>query len=288
MVVRVGVEGARLTIDDTGQRSGRTVVLLHAGCADRRMWRYQLPALGEESRVLNVDRRGFGDSDDATTRFSHQDDLHGLMDALEVPSAVLVGCSDGGRIAIDAALARPDRIEALVLCAPGVSGYPWPHSMMSLYRERVHATIGAAKLAQYRAGRILPPDDADLDAYSTAETELLVAGPNRTRHHLRPDVWSLALDMDRRMNDRWWRHPPIPEEPPASPAWRRLSAIKTPTTVIIGEEDLEPIRQLARLVANAVDAATLVELPATGHLAPLERPADVAAAVRGALRMSHT
>jgi pimeloyl-ACP methyl ester carboxylesterase len=286
MCLRIAVEGARLAVEDTGRRNDRTVILLHASCADRRMWLHLTAPLAKDARVVNVDRRGFGDSDDATATFSHTDDLHQLMDALDIPRAVLVGCSDGGRVAIDAALAVPDRIESLVLCAPGVSGYPWPPSMMTLYRERVHASIGSEKLAEYRAGRIRPPEDADLDTYSVAETELLVAGPARTRRDLAREVWTLALDMDRRMNDRWWRSPPTPEEPPVSSAWGRLEAIGAPTTVIIGRDDLEPVQELARLVAKSVDGAALIELPATGHLAPLERPAAVTAAVRDALSIS--
>ena len=47
-----------------------------------------------------------------------------MLDAVGVDRAWLVGSSAGGRVAVDAALAYPERVAGLVLLAPAISGEP--------------------------------------------------------------------------------------------------------------------------------------------------------------------
>ncbi|MGW4297002.1 alpha/beta fold hydrolase, partial [Micromonospora chersina] len=112
-MVKIEVNGTQLAYDEAG--SGTPVVLLHAGIADRRMWRHQVPALAARHRVIAVDLRGYGDSELPPTPFAHHDDVIGLLDALGLAQAALVGCSFGGKVAVDTALAYPDRVAALAL-----------------------------------------------------------------------------------------------------------------------------------------------------------------------------
>src|SRR3546814_9768219 len=80
---------------------------LHAGVADRRMWQAQLAAFAPRHRVLAYDRRGFGETRGDPETFSHIADLLALLDQRDIDAAVLVGCSQGGRIAIDFASPTP-------------------------------------------------------------------------------------------------------------------------------------------------------------------------------------
>lgn len=76
---------------------------------------------------MGHDGRGFGEVCTVSSMpHSHVDDPWQVMDSLGYDSAVLVGCSMGGRIAIDAALARPGSVSGWVVVAPGVSGAPAP------------------------------------------------------------------------------------------------------------------------------------------------------------------
>ncbi|MFD0787943.1 alpha/beta fold hydrolase, partial [Micromonospora azadirachtae] len=59
-MTKIEVNGTTLAYDDAG--AGTPVVLLHAGIADRRMWRAQIDALSTRHRVLAVDLRGYGES----------------------------------------------------------------------------------------------------------------------------------------------------------------------------------------------------------------------------------
>ncbi|MCY1019238.1 alpha/beta fold hydrolase [Pyxidicoccus sp. MSG2] len=67
-----------------GEHAGRgpALVFLHAGVADRRMWRAELAAFAPTHHALAYDRRGFGESHGVAESFSHVDDLRAVLDAL--------------------------------------------------------------------------------------------------------------------------------------------------------------------------------------------------------------
>jgi 3-oxoadipate enol-lactonase len=108
------------------ESDGVAVVLVHGLALDARMWDDQVPALKETARVVRYDLRGFGRSTrDADTPYSHADDLWLLLDHLGIDTAVLVGLSMGGRIVLEATLAAPQRVRALVLLDAVLDGVAW-------------------------------------------------------------------------------------------------------------------------------------------------------------------
>ena len=121
-IVPVGT--AQTAAEWTG--GGQPVVFLHAAVADRRMWHHQLAALASRYHVIAFDRRGFGETPAVDEAYSQTADSFAVLDHLVERGwpVVLVGCSQGGHIAIDDALASPDRVAGLVLIAPSVSGAP--------------------------------------------------------------------------------------------------------------------------------------------------------------------
>ncbi|WP_244933187.1 alpha/beta fold hydrolase [Micromonospora tulbaghiae] len=134
-MTKIDINGAQLAYDESG--TGTAVVLLHAGIADRRMWRGQIPALAQRHRVIALDLRGYGDSELPPAPFAHHDDVIGLLDALGIEQAALVGCSFGGRVAVDTALAHPERVSALALFGAPVSGNEWSEETEQLWDELV-------------------------------------------------------------------------------------------------------------------------------------------------------
>src|SRR5260221_7947963 len=118
------VNGAAIEYDMAG--AGFPLVLLHAGICDRRMWDAQLPALAEHWRVFRYDLRGYGQTDMPLGPFSHLADLEGLLAALGIERAHLLGCSRGGSLALDFTLAHPERVAGLVLVCSSPSGYQPP------------------------------------------------------------------------------------------------------------------------------------------------------------------
>ncbi len=102
---------------------GPVVVLIHGTHLDRRMWDAEAEWLGEERRVLRYDLRGQGASDFPVAAYSNHADLLALLDELEIAEATLVGLSAGVQVALDAALAAPERIQRLVLVSPPMMGF---------------------------------------------------------------------------------------------------------------------------------------------------------------------
>lgn len=92
-------EDTDLHVDDTGG-SGRAVVLIQEWPLSGESWKHQVPALVEAGyRVITYDRRGFGRSDKAKTGYDYDhltDDLHDIVEALDLRDVTLVGFSMGG------------------------------------------------------------------------------------------------------------------------------------------------------------------------------------------------
>ena len=97
---------------------GRPIVLLHSFLCSGEMWREQVPALAVRFRVINIDLRGHGASGEVTRRCSIYDmveDVCRVLDDAGEASAIWAGLSIGGMISMRAALAAPDRVDALLL-----------------------------------------------------------------------------------------------------------------------------------------------------------------------------
>ena len=74
--------------------------------------------------MIRYDMRGCGRSEaPANLPFSHHDDLRRLLDYLGIERALFTGCSIGARTVIDFALAHPERVRALALVCPSISGF---------------------------------------------------------------------------------------------------------------------------------------------------------------------
>ncbi len=105
----------------------RTLVLLHGFAGNAKQWSYQLRHFSDHYRVIAPDLRGHGDSDTGDFDFTVErqlNDLDQLLERLRVDEpVVLCGHSFGGALAIEYALARPDRVDRMVLIAAAGS-YP--------------------------------------------------------------------------------------------------------------------------------------------------------------------
>ncbi|NEE00056.1 alpha/beta fold hydrolase [Phytoactinopolyspora halotolerans] len=255
---------------------GPPVVLIHAGLADRRMWEHQFAALSTRFRVVRYDWRGYGESSDATAEVAHHEDLLALMDTLDIDRATLVGSSYGGAYAVDAALTAPDRVTSLALICPGMSGHTWPPEMGAPIRERVRAAIPADRSQSYQAGTATHVDPDDLEVMAEAQIRYMVVGPDRMPSDLEPRVWEQSMQMCRALFRRQWTSGgPAKVRMTEPPAKGRLAEITTPTLVVNGLADVPYIQQVAHLYVAGIPGAERIDLPDTGHLPPLERPAEV-------------
>lgn len=234
--------------------SGPTVVLLHAGVADLRMWGDQIAALQEQFHVVAYDRREFGRTDSPDEPFLHIDDLAEILAHFDVGSAILVGCSQGGRVAIDFALARPERVTALILVSTAITGAP--ASPVPAGAQELSDALDAAEEA------------GDLERVNAIEAHLWLDGPLSEEGRVSGPLRDLFLDM----NGNALRKPEIPKEefPPA--AYGRVAELAMPVLLVSGDLDFDYVRDRHAYLARTIPNARAVEIPGTAHLPSLEQP----------------
>ena len=254
MLRTIEAGSARLALDEVGSGSP-TVVFLHAGVADRRSWAAQLTCLACTHRCVAYDRRGFGSTTcDPDEPFSHVADLAAVIG--DGP-AVLVGNSQGGRIAIDFALAEPERVAGLILAGTAVSGWEvdLTRALSAPERELVQA-IDDAELA------------GDLERMNTLEAQLWLDGLQGVVGRVDTPIRDLFFEM----NAVALRAPFLTAEDEPPSAVERLHEIATPTHVVDGALDLQYIRTRTARLAAIIPSARHEIIDGAGHLMALEAP----------------
>ncbi|HVM16966.1 MAG TPA: alpha/beta fold hydrolase [Gaiellaceae bacterium] len=243
------VAGGRLWYEAAGE--GPPVVLLHAGIVDARMWDAQMRSFAPRHRVLRYDLRGFGRSDRPTGPWSETGDLAAVMDAAGIERAALVGNSLGGLVAIDFAIERPERVDALVLVASALRGYGFDDG----------ATPEQARRWEEAEER------GDLEAMAEIDLELWapLGGDGGVRE--------MVLD-NARLNVMTGR-----PERPDTPAVEWLDRIEVPALVVTGSEDVSAMDEIADVLVSRIPRARKVVVDGADHLVPLRQPAAFDAVV---------
>ncbi|MET9954578.1 alpha/beta hydrolase [Streptomyces sp. NPDC006339] len=246
---------------DVAGDGASTVLLLHSGVCDRRMWEGQFQALAEAGhRVVRCDLRGFGDTP-VDGPHVHADDVAALLDGLGAERAALVGSSFGGGVALEFAARHPGRATALaLLCAD--------------------------------APVDLEPGE-ELRAFGRREDELLEAGDLDAAVDLNVDLWlgpeadAEARELVRRMQRRAFElQLAAPEEfgpEPAGVAEADLARIDVPVLAVSGDHDVPVFREVAARLAALLPDARHLALDWAGHLPALERPEETARLLAGFL-----
>src|SRR5262245_6419826 len=258
---------AELAVESTG--AGRAMVCLHAGVCDTRMWRPLAQHLAPAFEVLAYDRRGFGATPVIDEALSDVDDLRAVLDGLAGASlapVVLLGASMGGALAIDFALAEPERVSALVLLAPAVSGEPDTAHVPAEIQALV-AELEAASNA------------GDLERVNRLEVHAWLDGPAMPEGRVPATLRQLVLDMNRIALSQ----PAATLRVTPPPAYPRLEAVRQPALIVAGDLDFPDRVALSQELATRLPRARLSLLPGVAHLPSLEQPERVAALVRGFL-----
>lgn len=252
------VNGARLRYEVAG--AGRPLILLHEGIANLHFWDDQWEALAREYRVVRYDLRGFGESVMPPGPFNMRADLAGLMDYLGIPHAMLMGGSMGGGIALDFALEYPERVDALILLGAGLSGATPDETAIPPYLAQLWMEMEAAEKAGNR-------DRAD-----ELSIRIWVDGPNRTPDAVDPAVRERVRQMlrENRAAEASEEGQPIRLDPPAR---GRLSEVRVPTLVIVGDGDVPAILEFAEIMAGEIPGAHKTVMRNTAHTPNMEQPA---------------
>jgi pimeloyl-ACP methyl ester carboxylesterase len=138
------VNGTRIHYEERGE--GTAVILIHAGVVNMGMWDDQMDAFAQQHHVIRYDIRGWGETAVPPAPYSDHEDLHGLLTYLGVETVVLIGCSWGGKIALDYALTYPEIVVGLVLVGSGLGGYEFTMEGMAERAEAMSAAYERGEL----------------------------------------------------------------------------------------------------------------------------------------------
>jgi 3-oxoadipate enol-lactonase len=245
-----------LPFDDVGE--GPAVVLLHAGIADRTMWREHLePLAAAGHRVVAPDLPGFGEAPVPAAQ-THWLDVIETLDALGIERAALVGNSFGAAVALRVAVVAPDKVGALVLAAPSAEA------------EEVSSDLEAVWEAEEAA-----LERGDLDAAVAA----VVDGWVRDER-----IRDRVAQMQRHTFEVQRAAPrPAGAPDPVEDDWSVVGGIRVPVLVIEAELDLPDAAITAGLLERTLAGVRRETVAGSGHLVPLERPDEFRALVLGFL-----
>jgi pimeloyl-ACP methyl ester carboxylesterase len=250
----VEVPGGRLCYDVAGDPAGPAVLFVHAGVATRAMWDPQFDDLARDHHVIRYDTRGYGDSPGDDVEFADRHDLVAVLDAVGVASACLVGCSRGGRIAIDAALDAPARVTGLVTIGSTPGG-----------QEQDGATDRELEmLADMKAAT----EAEDIDAIVRTEVAFWDLGPSRDVDDVDPEFLERAIELN--VGAAHWDFAGL-DQPLDPPAVARLHEIAVPALVVVGELDVTESKLGYELLMAGLPKAEGLRFPDSAHLPSVER-----------------
>jgi [ribosomal protein S5]-alanine N-acetyltransferase len=227
--------------------SGSPVVLLHGFGLDARMWSEQVTALKRCRRVLAPDLPGFGPTGAEAGVTRPAAALHELISAKRLEPVHLVGLSYGGAVAVDFALAHPDKVRTLALVDALLLGEPSGIDSWASCVERA------------KVGDLLG-----------ARTAWLEAAPFEGLRG-RPEAWQRARVMVNAYRGGHWRGT-------VETAWERpeprphLKKVQCPVLVLVGERDSPNFRAMAQTYRQQLPHARLLEMAGLGHMGPMEDP----------------
>lgn len=244
------IEGTRFHYEVAGD--GPPVVLLHGGFLDLRQWDDLFPRLTRRFRALRFDARGHGRTPLGHVPYSRYEDVRAMLDHAEMEAAHVVSLSAGTGAALELALAHPDRVLSLGLGAAPLRGFDvapaFGDGMRGIIaagvagdRELLHERVWAFDC--FRVAATIPAARERLERMVVQEHEFGYAKPNA------PQLSG--------------------HEPPAATV---LDRIRAPTLVIVGDQEMPALADVAEHVAASVPGARMVVVPGAGHFVVLERP----------------
>jgi 2-hydroxy-6-oxonona-2,4-dienedioate hydrolase len=262
----VNIVNAKIYYEMAGE--GIPIVMIHAGVADSRQWDNEFTAFAERYQVIRYDMRGYGKSEPVDGEFSHLSDLVALLDAVEIHGPlVIMGCSMGGGLAMDFALAFPSRVQALIMVGSGPSGLELDVPAPAKFADAEKA---------FEAG--------DLDLVAEIETQIWFDGMGRTPEQVNPTMRKLLLEMDRLALSHEAKKLGKRLPNAQTPAFDRLEGLRIPVLVIVGAHDTPYILAAADYMTEKIPSARKVIIQDAAHLPNMDQPGEFQGIVQDFLK----
>ena len=238
-----------------GAADAPSLVLLDSLGSDLSMWDPQVAPLARRFRVIRFDLRGHGRSPVPPGPYQIADlagDVLALLDRLEVERANLCGLSLGGMIALWLGEHAPDRVDRLVLCCTSARLEP---SEAWTARAATVRTQGMGAVADPVVGRWFTPPYAARHPELVARMRAMIASQPA-------DGYASCCEAIAAMDLR-----------------SALASVRAPTLLIAGAEDAAIPPEHSERIAAAIEGARVVIVPGAAHLANVEQPERVTAAI---------
>ncbi|HEV2880527.1 MAG TPA: alpha/beta hydrolase [Pyrinomonadaceae bacterium] len=273
----VEIEGVRVHYQEAGERDAPAMLLIHGFCASNFVWNDALVPLAEAGfRVVAPDLVGFGFSGKpggAEYTFEAQARIVvGLMDALGIGRATLVGSSYGGAVAAVCALDYAERVERLVLVGAVSNDDVTRRPLLRLAAAPVMGELLAPVLLDAR--RFVK--NHLRKTYAAANGYMIDAA--RVTAHQRP-LRAAATHRAILRTLRRWR---------ATRIEREAARITQPTLLVWGAHDRDVPLHYGQRLRELIAGARLFVFPDCGHLPQEERPQEFVALVAGFCRGEET
>jgi len=215
-------------------------------------WYCQLPVLAEQFQVIVFDNRGAGRSDKPVMEYSIRlfaEDTAGLMDALGLNSAGILGYSMGGYIAQELALNYPDRVNKMILASTGCGG------------DRA-VLMSSERLEKFQANAGLKPEEIlrkDMDIYFSDKfveqnSAMIEEFIEISLRHYQP------ADAFFRQFDACLRHDTVD----------RLNHLTVPTLIMTGDDDPLVPPENSHVLKELIPNAELFVFPGGRHCVMIE------------------
>jgi 3-oxoadipate enol-lactonase len=247
--MQIKANGIRMNYELSGKKGAPVVVLSHSLSSNALMWNSQMDALNPYFRVLRYDTRGHGGTDAPSGPYTLEllaEDVIGLLDVLGMDRVHFVGLSMGGMIGQCLGLDHPHRLKSLVLCDT--------------------ASIVAAEAQPVWQERLDKVRNKGMEALSEETMErwftpaFLRENPPRVKL-IREQILATPVagyvgcaEAIRRLN-----------------YLERISAIKIPTLIMVGEDDPGTPVSASKAMHERITGSTLVVLPSARHLSNVEQ-----------------
>ncbi|MBI2218075.1 MAG: alpha/beta fold hydrolase [Candidatus Rokubacteria bacterium] len=248
----IGLSGVRIHVRVQSARAvdAPTVVLLHGLGSSSADWTPQLAAFSRRFKVLAVDLPGHGRSTRGRGPFRVPRlarDVSQALDTLGAPAVHVVGLSLGGCVGLELALREPARVRSLTLVNAFAKLTPsGARGVARMLHRLALACVAPMPVLAGHVARGLFPRPEQRELYRAAVASL---GAGSRRTYL-ASLRALAT-FDART---------------------RLSSIRCPTLVVVGEGDATVPRAAGERLAHAIPGARLVVIPASGHATPHDQP----------------
>ena len=260
---KIQVGDLAISITDAGV--GPPVLLLHGLGCGKRMWLHQIRVLKQRFRVIAYDQRGHGltDAPAVATSYSASHlarDLVGVLDALKIERASIVGFSLGGGPALALAASRPERVSRLVLADVG-AGADDPVKIEAMARRWVDL------IRRGEAGELVS------DMLRSELFKVYARRNVRRRNHMAALIRATPIH-----GLRFTLSEVLAKRKSLFRLTGVLKSVQTPTLVVVGQLDYV-CGKAARLLAQTIPNASLKIIENSGHMSPLEQPAAFNAAL---------